>query len=257
MDNKLLLRVLLPLGILTTLWYTISLVYSSPLIPSPREVLLALIDLFYKHNLLSHLITTLLRVLAGFSLGIITGIAIGITTILSKIIRDTVYPVIAFIAVTPSFAFIPLLMIWIGLNDLLPITVVAICVGFPLAYAIVSGAKSVDRDILDVALTLGLHSWKLVRYIVLPLVLTHIASLLKLEAGHSWRLVFVTEYLALSSGLGYLMVQAYSLIRVDEIIALIILLGILALAIQYFIEYIESKITSKWGYRGLGKYGQY
>lgn len=242
------LRSLVVIALITSIWYVIFYIYPSPLFPSPHDVVYALVDLVLHYNLLGQLILTLYRVLIGFFIGIVLGLGIGLIVLLSKSIRDIVYPVIAFIAVTPSFAFVPLLMLWVGLNDLLPIIVVVVCTGFPLAYTLISGSKNIDPNIIDVALTLGANRRTLVFKIILPLTLTHIASMLKLEAGHSWRLVFVTEYLAISSGLGYLMMRAYSTIRVSEIIALIIVLGILALALQYLVEKIETKITSRWGY---------
>lgn len=248
MKINFILRSLMVMALVTSIWYAIFYTYPSPLFPPPHDVVYALVDLVLHYNLLGQLILTLYRVLIGFSIGIVLGLSIGLIVLLSKSIRDIVYPIIAFIAVTPSFAFIPLLMLWVGLNDLLPIIVVVVCTGFPLAYSLISGSKNIDPNIIDVALTLGASRRTLVFKIILPLTLTHIASMLKLEAGHSWRLVFVTEYLAISSGLGYLMMTAYSTIRVSEIIALIIVLGILALALQYLIEKIETKITSRWGY---------
>ncbi|OYT47623.1 MAG: ABC transporter permease [Desulfurococcales archaeon ex4484_42] len=241
------LRVLVALALVILIWYATYYVNPSPLFPQPHNVLYVLIDLILNYDFLSQLALSLYRVLIGFSLGIILGLGIGLAVLLSRLLRDIVYPIIAFIAVTPSFAFIPLLMLWVGLNDFLPITVVTICTGFPLAYTLISSSKSINPDIIDVALTLGANRRVLVFKVILPLALTHIASMLKLEAGHSWRLVFVTEYLAVSNGLGYLMMKAYSMIRVDEIIALIVILGALALALQLIVEKVETLITSRWG----------
>ncbi len=246
---------LIAFTIIVLFWYLASMIIHSPLFPQPHQVAYALLDLALNQGLLYQLSLSLYRVLIGFSLGVILGLCIGVMVLLSKIVRDIVYPVIAFIAVAPSFAFVPLLMLWIGLNDLLPITVVIICTGFPLAYTMVSGSKSINPDLLDVALTLTGSRKELVFKVILPLTITHIASMLKLEVGHSWRLVFVTEYLAISSGLGYLMMEAYSTIRVDQILALIILLGLLALGLQYGIEKLESFILSKWGYGELPRHG--
>ncbi len=245
---------LLAFTVVVVSWYLASIVISSPLFPQPHQVAYALLDLVLNQNLLYQLSLSLYRVLVGFALGVVIGLGIGVAVLLSRIVRDLVYPVIAFISVAPSFAFVPLLMLWIGLNDWLPITVVVICTGFPLAYTLVSGSKSINPDLLDVALTLTGSRRELVFKIILPLTITHIASMLKLEAGHSWRLVFVTEYLAVSSGLGYLMMRAYSILRVDQILALIILLGLLALSLQYGIERLESFILGKWGYNRLAGY---
>jgi len=239
----------LVLAILIMLWYLMSLVISLPyLFPSPIDVMNAFIRLVKQRMLLSNIVYSLLRVLLGFSMGVVLGLFLGFLVVTFKFVKRTIYPLIIFVAVTPSIVFIPLLMLWIGLTDLLPITAVVICTSFPLAYAIVSASKNIDPEIIDVALTLGATRKDIILKIVMPLSITHVASMLKFELGHSWRIVFITEYLALTTGLGSLMFLAYSTIHVDEIIALIIIIGLLALTLQWIIEHIESLIVKKWGY---------
>lgn len=230
-------------------WYLIG--YSMPryIVPLPHDILYAFIDLILYKNLLYNLALSFMRVLAGYFLGILVGIVVSTIALLFNTVREVLYPIIAFITVTPSFAFIPLLMIWIGLNDLLPIAVVVICVSFPIIYAMVSGLKNIERSYIDAAIVCGASNKDIVLRIILPLSITHIASLLKLEAGHGWRLVFVTEYLALTSGLGGLMIYAYSALRVDEVVALIMIVGLSAYVLQRFIEYIETSILKQWKYK--------
>jgi len=247
-------RVLYPIAstlLFLVTWQILGSLSPSYLFPTPLRVLEAYKKLLVEENLLTNIMITLYRTLVGFAIGIALGFGVGFLTLYSRVLKASIYPFISFIAVTPSFAFIPLLMIWIGLNDALAVVAIIICVGFPIAYSFVSASKNIDPEIIDAALTLGADRKRLIDEIVLPLSLTHVASMLKLEAGHSWRLAFVTEYLALSSGLGSLMMKAYSTIRTGEIIALIITIGFLALFFQVFIEFIEARITGKWGYTGV------
>ncbi len=239
---------LVSITVIISLWYIASCLAPQHILPYPHDILYALINLILYKNLLVNIGWTLLRVFIGFSLGVLLGLGLGVLVILYSFLRDIVYPFITLIVVTPSFAFIPLLMIWIGLNDLLAITAVIICTCFPITLSLLSAVKSIDPDLVDVARSLGADNRVLIRKVILPLALTHIASILKLEAGHSWRIVFVTEFLALSTGLGALMMNSYSILRVDEVIALVIVVGLLALVFQYIIEYIESTIMKKWGF---------
>ncbi|WFO74695.1 ABC transporter permease [Desulfurococcaceae archaeon MEX13E-LK6-19] len=242
---------LLSLAVIIFLWHIASTIVNQPyLFPPPENVAVAFARLFFERNLCFHMFLTLCRVLAGFILGVALGFLIGFLVSLNYFLRSSLYPYIVFVAVTPSIAFIPLLMLWIGLNDLLPIVAIMICVAFPLTYSIISSMKNLDPEIIGVARTLGARRRDLVLRIILPLSLTHVASALKIEAGHGWRIGFITEYLALSTGLGALMYFSYATLRVDEIIALIIIIGVLALGFQLVIEKIESMITRKWG---LGK----
>ena len=232
------------------IWYVLSSITPHYLIPYPHEVGIALINLFLNGNLFGNILVSLYRVIIGFLIGVSLGILLGTIVLISKVLKRLFYPIISFIIVIPAFAFIPLLMIWIGLNDLLPISAVVICTSFPLIHSLISASKNISHEMIDAAITSGADTGELVRKIILPLSISHIASILRIEAGHSWRIVFVTEFLALPNGLGALMMHAYSLLRIDEMLALIIVIGFLALGFQYIIEWIESILLRKWGFMG-------
>lgn len=246
--DYIILPLLASLTLVLFLWHVVSIIISQPyLFPPPESVARAFLRLFFERNLLYHMVLTLYRVTMGFTLGVILGFLVGFLVSLSPIVKNSLYPYVVFIAVTPAIAFIPLLMLWIGLNNLLPIIAIMICVAFPLIYSIISSMKNIDPEIIGVARTLGARRRDLVLHVILPLSLTHVASALKIEAGHGWRIGFITEYLALSSGLGALMYFSYSTLKVDEIIALIIIVGLLALIFQLVIEKLEFIITRRWG----------
>ncbi len=229
------------------IWYVLSSIAPNYLLPYPHEVGLALINLFLNKNLLENLIISLFRVFVGFLIGLALGILLGITVLISRILKKLFYPIISFIIVIPTFVFIPLLMVWIGLNDLLPISAVIICTAFPLIHSLTSASKSISQELIDDAIISGADNMELIRKIILPLSLSHIAPILRIEAGHSWRIVFVTEFLALPNGLGALMMHSYSLLKIDEMLALVILIGFLALGYQFVIEKIEAIFLRKWG----------
>ncbi len=250
---KIQIHSILPAAILTSVvlvvWYILSTIIALPyLFPSPISVGKALVRLFIERNLFYNILYTLYRVLLGFVLGVLLGIGISVIVLLSSFLKRALYPYIVFTAVMPSIVFIPLLMIWLGLSDLLVITAIVVCTSLPIAYSVISASKNIDPEIIDVARTLGITGKTLILKIILPLAITHIASTLKIEAGHSWRIGFITEYLALSTGLGALMFFSYSTLHVDEIIALILVIGFLSLSFQLCIEHIETTIMKKWGY---------
>jgi ABC-type nitrate/sulfonate/bicarbonate transport system permease component len=227
-----LINTFLSITILIILWYIIAIPTPRYLFPYPHQVVIALIDLLFEKNLLINIFYSFVRVSLGFILGVFIGIGIGVLALLSRLFREIIYPLISFIIVTPSFAFIPLLMIWIGLNDLLVITTIIICTSFPIMYALISSYKYISRELIEAAIIDGASNIYIVLYIILPLSITHLATILRYESGHSWRLGFVSEYIALSNGLGVLMLYAYSTLRVDEVIALIIIIGLLTLLFQ-------------------------
>lgn len=228
------------------MWYFLAFYSPKYLFPYPHTVFYASIDLITKMDLLENLLYSTIRVAIGYVIGVFLGIGLGVLILLSRLIRSLLYPIVTFIVITPSFAFIPLLMIWIGLNDWLAITAIIICTAFPIIYAFMSSHKYIDRELIEAARIYGATDTYIAIHIILPLSITHLATILRYEAGHSWRLGFVTEYIALSNGLGALMMYAYSTLRVDEVIALLIIIGLLTYIFQQTITLIENKLLKKW-----------
>lgn len=233
------------------LWELISRsgVVSIALFPPPSMVFLKLYLMVVSGILFQEYLTTLYRVLVGFLSGAILGIVFGILIAYSRIISRTLYPIIAMFSVMPTLALVPLLIVWIGLNDMLAIIAVFLCSFIPLAYNTVSGIRHIDPEVIDVAKTLGASRLELLIKILLPQTLPSILSALKLEVAMAWKTCFVTEFIALSSGLGRLMIEALNTLSVDEMIALLLILTLSSYGFVRFFEELEKSFLAKWGYR--------
>lgn len=235
-------RTIASVAILTLSWYVIAAYTPHGMIPYPHQVAKAFIGLVLSGELIPALAHSLARVALGYITAAGLGVLIGAAGLYSRLFQELTYPIISFVVVTPSFAFVPLLMLIVGLNEWLVFWVVVICVSFPIAYALYGSMKSIDPSLIDAAKVCGASKSDIILHIVLPLAVTHVFALLKVEAGHAWRMVFVTEYLALTSGLGGLMIRAYALMRIDEVLALVIVLGALALTTQKILEVLENRL---------------
>lgn len=199
--------------------------------------------------LLKEYFTTLYHVLVGFLSGTILGMVFGVLIAHSRIASRALYPIIAMFSVMPVLALVPLLIIWIRLNDMLAIAAVFLCSFIPLAYNTVSDIRHIDPEVIDVAKTLGASKLKLLAKIMLPQALPPIFSALKLEAAMAWKTCFVTEFIALSSGLGRLMIEALNTLSVDEMIALLLVLALSSYGFVRFFEGLEKSFLAKWGFR--------
>ena len=109
-------------------------------------------------------------------------------------------------------------MLWIGINEMLPITIIFICSFFPVLYNTVTGIRNVDKAYIRVAKTLGASNTRILATVVIPLALPNIFTGLRLEAGMAWRVIIAAEMVAIPTGIGALMMKAESLIRIDIII---------------------------------------
>jgi len=233
------------------LWELISRsgIVSIALFPPPSTVFFKLYLMSASGVLLQEYFTTLYRVLVGFLSGAILGMVFGVLIAYSRMASRTLYPIIAMFSVMPTLALVPLLIIWIGLNDMLAITAVFLCSFIPLAYNTVSGIRHIDPEVVDVAKTLGASRLELLAKILLPQALPSIFSALKLEAAMAWKTCFVTEFIALSSGLGRLMIEALNTLSVDGMIALLLILALSSYGFVRFFEELEKSFLAKWGYR--------
>ncbi len=242
-------RVTVTLLTLIFLWELIPRVGAAPeyLLPPFTKVVYTLYTLTTNGVLIAEYIKTLVRVLTGFTLGVPTGLLIGLSVAFSPGFRDSFLPVLAFLAVIPVIALVPLLMIWVGMGEALPITAVLLCSSIPVAYNTASGVRSVDPEIIYVAKTLGAHGLKLATNILVPQSLPNLFSAMKIEAAMAWKTCFVTEMIAMSSGLGYFMLMAYSLLRVDMLLAALMVLVASTYIFHWSIDEFERSLLRKWG----------
>jgi NitT/TauT family transport system permease protein len=187
------------------------------------------------------------RVLIGFITGSIAGIAVGMVMGWRENFHKALHPIISLFYPIPALGWLPLLMLWIGINEMLPIAIIFICSFFPVLYNTVTGIRNVDKQYIQVARTLGASDTRILTTVVMPLALPNVFTGLRLEAGMAWRVIIAAEMVAIPTGIGALMMKAESLIRIDIIIVCLIVLAVMCLIFERFFQYLEARITTKWG----------
>src|SRR4030042_5414246 len=150
-------------------------------------------------------ISSLTRVLIGLFTGSIAGIAVGVVMGWRDLINKALNPIISLLYPIPALGWLPLLMLWIGINEMLPIAIIFICSFFPVLYNTVTGIRSVDKDYIRVARTLGASDAKILATVAIPLALPNLFTGLRLEAGMAWRGIIAAEMGAIPPGLGALL----------------------------------------------------
>jgi NitT/TauT family transport system permease protein len=191
-------------------------------------------------------LSSLTRVLIGFCAGSIAGILVGVVMGWQDVVNKALNPIISLIYPIPALGWLPLLMLWIGINEMLPITIIFICSFFPVLYNTVTGIKNVDKNYIRAAKTLGGSNIRILATVVIPLALPNIFTGLRLEAGMAWRVIIAAEMVAIPTGIGALMMKAESLMRIDIIIVCLMVLSLMCLSFEKFFAYMEAKVTTKW-----------
>ena len=191
-------------------------------------------------------LSSLGRVLIGFSAGSVAGILVGAIMGWNDIAHKALNPIINIIYPIPALGWLPLLMLWIGINEMLPITIIFICSFFPVCYNTVTGIRNVDKDYIKAARTLGASDMRILTTVVMPLALPNIFTGLRLEAGMAWRVIIAAEMVAIPTGIGALMMKATNLSSIDMIIVCLIVLAVMCLVFERFFAYLEERVTARW-----------
>jgi NitT/TauT family transport system permease protein len=194
----------------------------------------------------ANFLRSLTRVLIGFITGSITGLLMGILMGYKETINKTFHPIFSLLYPIPALGWLPVLMLWFGISEMLPIMIIFICSFFPVLYNTVTGIKTVNKNLIKVAKTLGASEGKILSTILLPLALTNIFTGLRLEAGMAWRVIIAAEMVAIPTGIGALLMRAESLIRIDIVIVCLIVLSLMCLSFERFFIYMEHRLTGEW-----------
>lgn len=190
--------------------------------------------------------SSLVRVLIGLCSGSIAGIIVGVIMGWRSVINRALNPIISLLYPIPALGWLPLLMLWIGINEMLPITIIFICSFFPVVYNTVTGIRNVDKRYIQAAETLGASNMMILFKVIIPLALPNIFTGLRLEAGMSWRVLIAAEMVAIPTGIGALLMQAESLVRVDIIMVCLIVLSVMCLLFERFFVIMERYMIGKW-----------
>jgi len=240
---------LLPVAVFLAIWEIVARLGIIPghfFFPSFSAVMQEFYHLAVSGVLGHNFLSSLIRVLIGFFAGSIAGLIMGIVMGWKDIINKALHPIISLLYPIPTLGWLPLLMLWIGINEMLPIILIFICSFFPILYNTVTGIRNVDEGYIQAARTLGASDIKILTTVVMPLALPNIFTGLRLEAGMAWRVIIAAEMVAIPTGIGALLMKAESLIRIDIIIVCLIILSVMCLSFEKFFEYMEARLTTKW-----------
>jgi NitT/TauT family transport system permease protein len=240
---------IVPVLVLLGVWEItarLKLIPGGNLFPAFSVVVIEIKEMIAGGILLPHFFSSLGRVAAGFAAGSVTGILLGVWMGWSERVHRWCRPIISLLYPIPALGWMPVLMLWVGVNELLPIVIIFICSFFPVLYNTVTGIRQVPSDLIDAARMLGASDLAILRRVVVPLALPNIFTGLRLEAGMAWKVVIAAEMVAIPTGIGALMMRAESLVRVDIILVCLIVLSVMCLVFERFFGFLEEKTTGRW-----------
>jgi sulfonate transport system permease protein len=217
------------------------------LLPAPLDVVRAGVQLAQQGILGQYVAISLQRVLLGFALGATVGLVLGAVVGLSRVGRLLLAPTAGAFRTVPSLAWVPLLLLWMGINEDSKVTLVAIGAMFPVYTTVAGALRHVDPHLVEVGRAFGLTRIPLLVTVQLPAVLPAVVSGLRLALAQSWLFLVAAELLAASMGLGYLLTESSSNGRVDRVLLAIVLLAVLGAVTDAVVGLVERVLVRRWG----------
>lgn len=187
------------------------------LLPTPESVAAAFVALLSSGELARHIGASALRSLSGFGLAASLGIALGLINARSDRARRAGHIVLEALRVTPPLSVIPLLILWLGIDEAPKIAIVFLTSFFPIYMNTLTAVRGVDPKLEEVGRVLRFSPAERFRLLTLPAALPGIFTGLRLGFGYSWRALVGAELIAASSGLGFLISESAEFAKTETV----------------------------------------
>jgi ABC-type nitrate/sulfonate/bicarbonate transport system permease component len=238
-----LLYLISPIGLLLVWQVLLELGFGDRrFIPAPSDIGVRFMLLVASGELGGHVAVTLYRVIAGFLVGSVPAVAVGLLMAMFRPVRIFVDPLIAALFPIPKIALMPLLLLAFGFGDASKIALVAIAVFFPVVVNTYTGAANIDRIYWDVAKNYGASQTVLFTRIVFFGALPTIFAGLRIALAVSFIVLVASEFVASKTGIGYLIWNSWELLQVDIMFVGIVTVGILGLITSVLFQELERKV---------------
>ncbi len=218
---------------------------NASVLPSPYTIGDTLVAMAQSGELFQHLSVSLLRVLKGYIVGCLFGITAGTLMGLIRKFESAMTLVFGIIRPIPIIAWVPILILWMGIDESSKVTVIAFGTFFPVMLNTVHGIQSTDKKYLEVAHSLEKSPARILLKVIFPSALPAIFTGVRIGLGIAWMSVVGAELIAASSGIGYLISYAGQLSQPDVMLAGVISIGVVGLLLDTFLRIIE-KLVLKW-----------
>ncbi len=232
-----------PLGLLV-LWHVltdVTGVFRPNQLPSPLGVVRTVLEEIAGGGLFKHIGISALRVALGFLIGGTLGALVGTLVGVNRAAERALDPTLQALRSIPSLAWVPFLLLWLGIDEAPKLTLIAIGAFFPVYVNIVSGIRQVDRKLLEVGRIFGLGGAESIARIVLPASSPYLLAGLRIGLGQSWLFLVAAELIASTRGLGFMLIDGQNSARPDLMLVSIVALALLGKMSDGVLRGIEKR----------------
>jgi len=214
-------------------------------LPSPASVFGAFQRLWSTGELPKDIVASLWRVGFGFFMAVLLSIPVGVLMGSFASIRALLEPAFGLMRYMPAPAFIPLLILYLGIGEAPKITLIFIGTFFFNALMVMDTVKFVPKDLIEATYMLGGNRWQTLTQVIFPHVLPGILDACRINLAAAWQLVIVSELIAATEGLGRRISVAGRFLKTDEIFVGLIVIGIIGLTFDLLFQYL-LRMSCRW-----------
>ncbi len=224
-------------------------IFPPRLFPPIEVVAATFVELTAKGILPHHAFDTLVRLLAGFALAAVAGVAIGLAMGRLRAAEDFLLPLVSIGAPIPGIGYAPLFLLWFGLGNVSAVVLVGFVSAFPIIFNTWTGVKAVKEIWVRSAQAMGADQRRLFVKVILPGALPYILTGMRLGLAQAWRILVGVEMLAaLPWGLGWLIFGAREFLNTDVMLSGIAVIALIGLGLEKLVfQRLEEFTVVRWG----------
>jgi taurine transport system permease protein len=190
-----------------------------------------------------HFAASMFRVFSAFALACVTAIPVGIAMGMSRIARGIFDPPLEFYRPLPPLAYLPLIIIWFGIDELPKVLLIFLSCFAPLALAARSGMRSASQEQINAAYSMGASYLQVIRHVILPSALPDILVGMRIAIGFGWTTLVAAEMVAANLGLGQMVLNASNFLRTDIVVMGIVVIGVVAYLFDLLMRWVERSVV--------------
>lgn len=241
-----LLVLMVAVAVWSAIWFL--KVFPSSVFPSPVAVARGLAEEVRTGRMLADLVASLFRVTTGFVLAVMLGVPVGLWLGHHVRSRFALLPAINFFRSLSPLAWIPFAILWFGIGDLPAIFLIFMACFFPLVLATVAAVANIPSVYFRVANDYRFSGLELLTKVTLPAIAPQVITALRVTAGLAWLVVVAAEMIAGRDGLGFAIWDARNGLRMDLLVAGMIVIGVIGMVIDRILMRLTNIRSVRWGY---------
>ncbi|MEL6221053.1 MAG: ABC transporter permease [Cyanobacteria bacterium J06627_8] len=220
-------------------------------LPTPTAVIQSGWELFTEDHLAIDVLASCGRVAGGFLLAALIGVPMGIMMGTFSSMDSLFAPIVGTIRYMPVMAFVPLIIIWVGLGEGAKILIICLGVVLYNAIMVADAVKFIPNEMINVAYTLGANRRDVLTKVIIPATFPNVLDTLRVNISGAWNFLVIAELVAAQTGLGFKIVQAQRFLQTEKVLFCIVVIGLIGLLLDYGLRWI-SRFLTPWADQAQG-----